>query len=369
MTPQSSPVDVLTDLDVLRAAATDRSGWPVTNPAGVLRPRDVADVQRLLAWAHGTGTPVIARGAGSGLAGGRGRRDRSPRPRPLRPRSHPRPRRGRAARPRRAGRHHRRAGCRGIRSRSHVRPRSRQRRNLDHRRQHRHQRRRPALREVRRDPRPRARARCGARRWHARPRRPGHHQGRDRIRPRRPLHRLGGHPRRHRRSHGAADPSPGPHRHRGGLLPDITAAARAVAAITRSGARPAVLEILDGPTLAAIDALEGTALRDRGDALLVIQTDGFGAEEELARHRLRHRAARHTRGDGDGCRGIRSPALRTPPRPARARGPGSRPDRGHRGTTSGWPRPCERIEAIAEKRACASSSSATPATATCTPSS
>jgi glycolate oxidase len=63
---------------------------------------------------------------------------------------------------------------------------------------------------------------------------------------------------------------------------DIATAARAVTAITRSGVRPAVLEILDGPTLAAIDDLEGTRLRERGDALLVIQTDGFGAEEELA---------------------------------------------------------------------------------------
>lgn len=62
---------------------------------------------------------------------------------------------------------------------------------------------------------------------------------------------------------------------------DIGTAARAVTAITRSGARPAVLEILDGPTLAAIDDLEGTRLRARGDALLVIQTDGYGAEEEL----------------------------------------------------------------------------------------
>ncbi|TDN91907.1 FAD-linked oxidase C-terminal domain-containing protein [Microbacterium sp. BK668] len=62
---------------------------------------------------------------------------------------------------------------------------------------------------------------------------------------------------------------------------DIATAARAVTAITRSGVRPAVLEILDGRTLAAIDDLEGTALRERGDALVVIQTDGYGAEEEL----------------------------------------------------------------------------------------
>lgn len=58
-------------------------------------------------------------------------------------------------------------------------------------------------------------------------------------------------------------------------------AAHAVAAIAVSGARPAVLEILDGATLAAIDAAEGTALRERGDALLLAQTDGFGAAEEM----------------------------------------------------------------------------------------
>lgn len=59
-------------------------------------------------------------------------------------------------------------------------------------------------------------------------------------------------------------------------------AAAAVVAVALSGARPAVLEILDGATLAAIDAAEGTALRARGEALLIAQTDGFGAEEEIA---------------------------------------------------------------------------------------
>lgn len=59
-------------------------------------------------------------------------------------------------------------------------------------------------------------------------------------------------------------------------------AARAVAAIAVSGARPAVLEILDGATLGAIDAASGTALRAQGEALLLAQTDGFGAAEEMA---------------------------------------------------------------------------------------
>lgn len=58
-------------------------------------------------------------------------------------------------------------------------------------------------------------------------------------------------------------------------------AADAVAAIAVSGARPSVLEIIDGATLAAIDELQGSRLRERGDALLVAQTDGFGADAEL----------------------------------------------------------------------------------------
>ncbi|MFT3798314.1 FAD-binding oxidoreductase [Microbacterium sp.] len=62
---------------------------------------------------------------------------------------------------------------------------------------------------------------------------------------------------------------------------DVATAARAVTAITRSGARPAVLEILDGATLGAIDDAEGTRLRELGDAFLLVQTDGYGAEEEL----------------------------------------------------------------------------------------
>jgi len=65
------------------------------------------------------------------------------------------------------------------------------------------------------------------------------------------------------------------------FFPGIEEAARAVTEITRSPARPAVLEILDGATLAAIDALEGTDLSARGGALLLAQTDGFGAAEEL----------------------------------------------------------------------------------------
>lgn len=42
------------------------------------------------------------------------------------------------------------------------------------------------------------------------------------------------------------------------------AAADAASAITAAGIEPAMAELLDGPVLAAIDAAEGTALRERG---------------------------------------------------------------------------------------------------------
>lgn len=60
------------------------------------------------------------------------------------------------------------------------------------------------------------------------------------------------------------------------------AAAEALARIATTGARPAVLELLDAATLRAIDALDGTQLADGVGALLLVQTDGHGAEAELA---------------------------------------------------------------------------------------
>ncbi|MGA0567486.1 FAD-binding oxidoreductase [Rathayibacter sp. KR2-224] len=62
----------------------------------------------------------------------------------------------------------------------------------------------------------------------------------------------------------------------------LESAADAVAGIAVSGTRPSVLEIIDGATLQAIDDAQGSTLHDRGEALLVVQTDGFGAEAELA---------------------------------------------------------------------------------------
>jgi len=63
-------------------------------------------------------------------------------------------------------------------------------------------------------------------------------------------------------------------------FPDIEAAAAACSALTRSRVQPAIAELLDAATLAAIDAAQGTDLRATAGALLLIQTDGVGAALE-----------------------------------------------------------------------------------------
>ncbi|WP_323747938.1 FAD-binding oxidoreductase [Catenulispora rubra] len=67
---------------------------------------------------------------------------------------------------------------------------------------------------------------------------------------------------------------------------DVEGAAQAVARIRAQRIRPAVAELLDGATLAAIDAAEATEATEatgfaaRGGALLIVQTDGAGAAAE-----------------------------------------------------------------------------------------
>jgi len=62
---------------------------------------------------------------------------------------------------------------------------------------------------------------------------------------------------------------------------DSTAAgAAAIGAITASRVRPSVIEFLDEPTLVGIDAAQDSGLRARGAALLLIELDGFGIEEQ-----------------------------------------------------------------------------------------
>ncbi|WP_298255380.1 FAD-binding oxidoreductase [uncultured Arthrobacter sp.] len=61
---------------------------------------------------------------------------------------------------------------------------------------------------------------------------------------------------------------------------DFRAAAAGVLAIGRARVQPAILELLDGRTLEALDGAHGSELRRRGGALLLIQTDGYGAAAE-----------------------------------------------------------------------------------------
>lgn len=61
----------------------------------------------------------------------------------------------------------------------------------------------------------------------------------------------------------------------------IEDAAAAAVAVRSSGVRPAVLEIVDGATLGAIDDLAGSSLRDRGAAFLLVQVDGVDVGAEL----------------------------------------------------------------------------------------
>ncbi|BCT75089.1 FAD-linked oxidase [Sinomonas cyclohexanicum] len=62
---------------------------------------------------------------------------------------------------------------------------------------------------------------------------------------------------------------------------DIEAAGRAASAITAARIQPSILELMDGPTLEAVDRARGTRHRELGGAFLLAQTDGYGAHLEL----------------------------------------------------------------------------------------
>ncbi|MEU5692106.1 FAD-linked oxidase C-terminal domain-containing protein [Actinosynnema sp. NPDC020468] len=59
-------------------------------------------------------------------------------------------------------------------------------------------------------------------------------------------------------------------------------AVAAVTAVQRRGLRPSTAELLDQATLVAIDQARGTDLHTRGEVFLLVQTDGYGAEAEMA---------------------------------------------------------------------------------------
>jgi glycolate oxidase len=66
------------------------------------------------------------------------------------------------------------------------------------------------------------------------------------------------------------------------LFADVADAAAGVAAIVAAGAQPACLELLDRTTLDAVRA-DGVAIDPRAGAMLLVETDGEGAESERDR--------------------------------------------------------------------------------------
>ena len=66
-------------------------------------------------------------------------------------------------------------------------------------------------------------------------------------------------------------------------FPDVHNAARGSAAVTASGAEPAIMELMDARSLAAVHALLGLPSPASGVAQLTIQTDGPVAADEAAR--------------------------------------------------------------------------------------
>lgn len=73
------------------------------------------------------------------------------------------------------------------------------------------------------------------------------------------------------------------------FYPDFRLAAAGVLAVGKARVQPAIMELLDGGTLAQLDDIHGSDLTARGKSLLLVQTDGFGAaaEADVVRQVLR----------------------------------------------------------------------------------
>ncbi|GAB2509657.1 FAD-binding oxidoreductase [Paramicrobacterium agarici] len=67
------------------------------------------------------------------------------------------------------------------------------------------------------------------------------------------------------------------------FYPEVRDAAASSAAITAAGLQPAVIELIDPHVLRAIDAFHGSSLSQRGAAHLAVQFDGPGAEDDARR--------------------------------------------------------------------------------------
>ncbi|MET3809199.1 FAD-linked oxidase C-terminal domain-containing protein [Arthrobacter sp. UYEF3] len=66
------------------------------------------------------------------------------------------------------------------------------------------------------------------------------------------------------------------------FYPDFRSAAAGVLTVGNARVQPAIMELLDGGSLAQLDRIHGSELASRGASLLLIQTDGFGAAAEAA---------------------------------------------------------------------------------------
>lgn len=75
---------------------------------------------------------------------------------------------------------------------------------------------------------------------------------------------------------------PGTSRTLTAVFPDVRSAAVASAAVTASGAAPAIMELMDATSLAAAHDLLGLPAPPPGAAQLTVQTDGVAAEDEQA---------------------------------------------------------------------------------------
>ncbi|WP_120520129.1 FAD-binding oxidoreductase [Arthrobacter celericrescens] len=64
------------------------------------------------------------------------------------------------------------------------------------------------------------------------------------------------------------------------FFPDFPSAARGVLAVGKARVQPAIMELLDRATLEVLDKAHGTSLTSIGNALLLIQTDGRASVEE-----------------------------------------------------------------------------------------
>lgn len=64
------------------------------------------------------------------------------------------------------------------------------------------------------------------------------------------------------------------------FFPDFRIAAAGVLAVGKARIQPAIMELLDAATMSELDRQFGSNLTERGGALLLIQTDGFGAAAE-----------------------------------------------------------------------------------------